>query len=137
MGWIAGLCSLLMRGSSSQIHPQGGEHCLILLTVGGVVIRKRCNDDAVGVADKDSADAALPRLIDDAEGLDPSWLEGIRTVGLTAGASAPEELVDEVVKQLGDLGAVTFEKLAGVEERVQFKLPPQLTQTNPGNRKRA
>ena len=76
-------------------------------------------------------------LIDDAEGLDPSWLEGIRTVGLTAGASAPEELVDEVIKRLGDLGATTFEELAGVEERVKFKLPPQLTETDPDNRKQA
>ena len=76
-------------------------------------------------------------LIDDAEGLDPSWLDGIRTVGLTAGASAPEELVEEVIKRLGDLGAITFEEMAGVEERVQFKLPPQLTQADPGDRKRA
>ena len=76
-------------------------------------------------------------LVDDAEGLDPAWLEGVRTVGLTAGASAPEELVDEVIERLGGLGTVAFEELAGVEERVQFKLPPQLTQTDPGNRKRA
>ena len=76
-------------------------------------------------------------LIDDAKGLDPSWIEGIRTVGLTAGASAPEELVDEVIKRLGALGAITFEELAGVEERVQFKLPPQLTEADPNDRKRA
>jgi 4-hydroxy-3-methylbut-2-enyl diphosphate reductase len=76
-------------------------------------------------------------LIDDADAMDPSWLGGIRTVGLTAGASAPEELVDEVIKRLGDLGATTFEELAGVEERVQFKLPPQLAKTDPDNRKQA
>ena len=76
-------------------------------------------------------------LIDDADAIDPLWFEGIRTVGLTAGASAPEELVDEVIKRLGDLGATTFEELAGVEERVQFKLPPQLTKTDPDNRKQA
>ena len=76
-------------------------------------------------------------LVDDAEGLDPSWLEGVRTVGLTAGASAPEELVKELVGRLTDLGTVAFEEFAGVEERVQFKLPPQLTRANRGNRKRA
>jgi 4-hydroxy-3-methylbut-2-enyl diphosphate reductase len=76
-------------------------------------------------------------LIDDADAMDPSWLGGIRTVGLTAGASAPEELVDEVIKRLGDLGATTFEELAGVEERVQFKLPPQLAKIDPDNRKQA
>ncbi|MDP6786374.1 MAG: 4-hydroxy-3-methylbut-2-enyl diphosphate reductase [Rhodospirillales bacterium] len=76
-------------------------------------------------------------LVDDADGLDPSWLDGVRTVGLTAGASAPEELVEELIRRLGDLGAVAFEEFAGVEERVQFKLPPQLTQTHSGNRKRA
>ena len=65
-------------------------------------------------------------LIDDADGLDAGWLAGVETVGLTAGASAPEELVQEVIRRLTDFGDVVVEELAGVEERVQFKLPPRL-----------
>ena len=67
-------------------------------------------------------------LIDDAESLDPAWLDGVNTVGLTAGASAPEELVQGVVDRLRDFGTVVLEENPGVEETVQFKLPKELTQ---------
>ena len=65
-------------------------------------------------------------LIEDASHLDPSWLDGVRTVGLTAGASAPEALVQGVIEALGKLRTVAVETLAGVEENVHFKLPPEL-----------
>lgn len=65
-------------------------------------------------------------LIDDASALDPTWLKGVSTVGITAGASAPEELVQELITALGDLGDVEVEELLGVEERMQFKLPREL-----------
>lgn len=65
-------------------------------------------------------------LIDDADNLDPSWLDGVEIVGVTAGASAPEELVQELITRLGDFGDVRLEKLDGVEETIIFKLPPEL-----------
>ena len=65
-------------------------------------------------------------LIDDASALDPAWLDGVRTVGITAGASAPEELVQELISRLGEFGDVTMEELPGTEERMQFKLPREL-----------
>lgn len=65
-------------------------------------------------------------LIDDADGLDPAWIEGADAVGITAGASAPEELVQEVTHRLRDFGDVVVEEFAGVDEKVQFKLPPEL-----------
>ncbi len=65
-------------------------------------------------------------LIDDASALDPAWLEGIATVGITAGASAPEELVQELIARLGEFGDVTMEELPGTEEHTQFKLPREL-----------
>ena len=65
-------------------------------------------------------------LIDDADGLDPGWLSGVETVGVTAGASAPEELVQELIRRLGKFGDVTVEELSGVEENVIFKLPREL-----------
>lgn len=65
-------------------------------------------------------------LIDDARGLDPAWLEGVSTVGVTAGASAPEELVQDLIARLGEFGHVDVEELAGVDEHMQFKLPRAL-----------
>jgi 4-hydroxy-3-methylbut-2-enyl diphosphate reductase len=66
-------------------------------------------------------------LIDDATGLDPVWLKRVETIGITAGASAPEELVQELIDRLGDFGKVEVEILGGIEEHVTFKLPPELT----------
>ena len=66
-------------------------------------------------------------LIDDADSLDPGWLEGVKTVGVTAGASAPEELVQELITCLGGFGEVTVREIAGAEENVIFKLPRGLT----------
>ena len=65
-------------------------------------------------------------LIPDAEGLDPAWLEGARTVGVTAGASAPEELVQELLGRLGRLFDLTVTDLDGIEESVTFRLPREL-----------
>ena len=52
-----------------------------------------------------------------------AWFEGRRRVGLTAGASAPDILVQQVIERLRDLGAVSMRRLAGVTEEVQFPLP--------------
>lgn len=65
-------------------------------------------------------------LINDARELDPAWLEGVETVGVTAGASAPEELVIELIEKLKTYRTVNVEKVVGVQENVQFKLPPEL-----------
>ena len=66
-------------------------------------------------------------LINDATDLDPSWLDGVKTVGVTAGASAPEELVQGVITQLAVYRDVQVEKMIGVEENVTFKLPRELS----------
>ncbi|MFQ5953570.1 MAG: 4-hydroxy-3-methylbut-2-enyl diphosphate reductase [Kiloniellales bacterium] len=67
-------------------------------------------------------------LIDDASMLDPSWLEGVHSVGVTAGASAPEVLVQALIDRLGEFGDVAVETLPGVQESIQFKLPRQLVE---------
>ncbi|HAW35378.1 MAG TPA: 4-hydroxy-3-methylbut-2-enyl diphosphate reductase [Erythrobacter sp.] len=66
-------------------------------------------------------------LIQRADEMDPAWLEGIGTIGLTAGASAPEKLVREVVDRLSDWRLVEEEVIAATEENMIFKLPRQLT----------
>jgi 4-hydroxy-3-methylbut-2-enyl diphosphate reductase len=67
-------------------------------------------------------------LIDDADSLNPAWLDGVSTVGITAGASAPEELVQQLIRRLGEFGEVEVRELAGVIENVTFKLPRELTE---------
>lgn len=65
-------------------------------------------------------------LIDDASHLRPEWFEGIATVGLTAGASAPETLVQGVIEGLRRFGDVSVSTLAGVAEDVRFRFPAEL-----------
>ncbi|MDZ3836592.1 MAG: 4-hydroxy-3-methylbut-2-enyl diphosphate reductase [Rhodospirillales bacterium] len=65
-------------------------------------------------------------LIDDASCLEPAWLDGVSRIGVTAGASAPEQLVQELIERLGDFGEITVEELRGAEEHMQFKLPREL-----------
>jgi 4-hydroxy-3-methylbut-2-enyl diphosphate reductase len=76
------------------------------------------------VAEKMGCEA---RLIGSAAQLDPAWVTGRHRVGVTAGASAPEVLVTEVVARLRELGAARVSTLPGVEEKVTFPLPRGLT----------
>jgi len=66
-------------------------------------------------------------LIDDAAALDPAWFEGITTVGLTAGASAPETLVQGVLEGLRKFGEVEVANMDGVAEDVRFKFPAEVS----------
>jgi len=66
-------------------------------------------------------------LIDDASEIRPEWIAGRRRVGISAGASAPEVLVQAVVQRLQELGAGEVESLAGVTEHVAFPLPRALS----------
>ena len=65
-------------------------------------------------------------LIDNASEMTSSWLEGVQSVGVTAGASAPEVLIQEVLQQLQDWGGDLPSELSGIEENVIFSLPKAL-----------
>jgi len=65
-------------------------------------------------------------MVDSAEELQPEWFEGKIRVGVTAGASAPEILVKQVIDRLKALGAVAVRKMPGIEETVKFPLPKGL-----------
>ena len=67
------------------------------------------------------------RLIQRASEIAPDWLDGIKTLGLTAGASAPEALVREVVDRIAGWRTVSEEEVVVAEEKIVFKLPRQLT----------
>ncbi len=65
-------------------------------------------------------------LVDNAGAIDPAWLDGARRVGVTAGASAPEVLVTEVIDRIKSMGARSVRTLEGADENVTFPLPRSL-----------
>jgi 4-hydroxy-3-methylbut-2-enyl diphosphate reductase len=66
-------------------------------------------------------------LIDDASEIRPAWLEGVETVAITAGASAPEYLVQQVLAYFRERGAEHVEEVMAIDEKTTFLLPPELT----------
>jgi 4-hydroxy-3-methylbut-2-enyl diphosphate reductase len=78
----------------------------------------------VEVAKEAGARAAY--LVDDASGIEVSWLDGVHTVGVTSGASVPEDLVDGVLVRLADHGFADVEEVEAVRERMVFGLPREL-----------
>ena len=77
-----------------------------------------------------AADQGVPaRLIEDEAELQPVWLEGVRDIGVTAGASTPEYLVHKVCQRLVALGARSVRELPGLAETVRFRLPEMLQRT--------
>ena len=77
-------------------------------------------------------EAGVPsHLIADGSELDPAWVRDAAVVGITAGASAPEELVDDVVAALRRLGPIEVSTLPGIEEKVEFRLPAELLRAQP------
>ena len=75
------------------------------------------------------------KLIDAASDVDPAWLDGVKSVGLTAGASAPEILVEQVSQRLADLGFTDQRDLDLIREDVRFTLPPELATIAPASRR--
>jgi 4-hydroxy-3-methylbut-2-enyl diphosphate reductase len=95
--------------------------CEVVLVVGSV---NSSNSNRLReLAEKQGARAYL---IDGASHIDPAWVTGVARVGVTAGASAPEILVQGVVSRLQELGAGTVEHLEGEPENVVFALPKEL-----------
>ncbi len=71
-------------------------------------------------------------LIDDIDDIRPDWLSGVKVVGLTAGASAPEELVERVIGFLAEIGFGQVESLGRIVENVEFALPPEVARDKRG-----
>ena len=76
------------------------------------------------VAEKNGVEAYM---VDNATQIDPGWVAGKSRIGVTAGASAPEVLVQQVIARLKELGAASVRELEGVEENVTFPLPKGLS----------
>jgi len=75
------------------------------------------------------------KLIDSANDIDPVWLQGVRRIGLTAGASAPEVLVEQVSERLAQFGFTDQRDLDLIREDVRFTLPPELASIAPAPRR--
>ena len=97
------------------------QHCEKMLVIGAANSSNSVR--LVEVAERAGTPA---RLVARGADIDLAWLEGISSLGITAGASAPELLVREVVARLGEHFAVTEEEAEGVTERMVFKLPAGL-----------
>lgn len=105
------------QAAVKEIAPQ----CQLVLVIGSP---KSSNSlRLVEVAERSGARA---QLIQRASEIEAEWFEGVETVGLTAGASAPEELVNEVVARIHELREVTTEEVVTAREHMTFKLPRQL-----------
>jgi 4-hydroxy-3-methylbut-2-enyl diphosphate reductase len=78
-----------------------------------------------------AAEQGVPAyLIADADALDARWLDGVESVGITAGASAPAELVQQLIDRLRDFGEVELATLPGITENVRFRMPAELAEAN-------
>jgi 4-hydroxy-3-methylbut-2-enyl diphosphate reductase len=91
-----------------------------------LVLGSANSSNSVRLAEVGRRAGARAYLIDDAEGLDLAWLKGAAVVGVTAGASAPEVLVQGVIDRLGESFEVSVEEIDAERETVSFKLPKVL-----------
>jgi 4-hydroxy-3-methylbut-2-enyl diphosphate reductase len=94
-----------------------------------IVVGSRNSSNSVRLVEvaKDSG-AAAAYLLDDASELDPAWLDGATTVGVTSGASVPEDLVTGLLERLAGFGFDAVEEVEAVHERMAFGLPRELRQ---------
>ncbi|MDA3978840.1 4-hydroxy-3-methylbut-2-enyl diphosphate reductase [Gallibacterium sp. AGMB14963] len=91
-----------------------------------IVVGSKNSSNSNRLAELASRMGVAAKLIDDAADIDPTWLENVKVIGITAGASAPEVLVQSVVRRLVELGATSVEELAGCEENTVFEVPKEL-----------
>ena len=91
-----------------------------------LVIGSKNSSNSNRLAELASRMGVQSRLIDGPEDIDASWLEGVQTIGITAGASAPEVLVQSVILHLKGLGVTEVANLEGLEENMFFEVPKEL-----------
>ncbi len=92
-----------------------------------LVVGSRNSSNSNRLVEEAQLAGARAYLIDDVSEIDPKWLAGIETLGITSGASAPEFLVEEIVRKLGGPDAIDVEEVITVNEDVHFPLPPEVS----------
>jgi 4-hydroxy-3-methylbut-2-enyl diphosphate reductase len=101
-------------------------HCDLLLVVGS-----QNSSNSKRLVEVSHNSGVRAHLVNDYQEVDTAWLVGVRNVAVTAGASAPEHLVEELVEFLRDHGFRRLEEVELVDEDVRFSLPPELTRSAP------
>lgn len=91
-----------------------------------LVVGSKNSSNSNRLAELASRMGVMSKLIDGPQDIAPAWLEGVETIGITAGASAPEVLVQSVISHLKTLGVTEVETLVGNEEDVVFEVPKEL-----------
>jgi 4-hydroxy-3-methylbut-2-enyl diphosphate reductase len=99
-----------------------------------LVIGSKNSSNSNRLAEVAQAAGARAYLIDDISQIDPTWLDSVESLGITAGASAPEYLVDEVVQFFRAQGVTDIEEIEAVTEEVSFALPPELVRDRDARR---
>jgi 4-hydroxy-3-methylbut-2-enyl diphosphate reductase len=103
------------------------QHCDLLLVVGS-----QNSSNSKRLVEVSANTGVRAHLVNDYNEVDPAWLDGVLNVAVTAGASAPEHLVGELVGFLRERGFHRLEEVELVDEDVRFSLPPELTRTGSG-----
>ncbi len=91
-----------------------------------LVVGSRNSSNSNRLVEEAALAGARAYLVDDVSEIDPAWLDGVETIGITSGASAPEFLVDEIVRVLRAGREVDVDIVLTVEEDVHFPLPPEV-----------
>ncbi|MFZ7130193.1 4-hydroxy-3-methylbut-2-enyl diphosphate reductase [Avibacterium avium] len=91
-----------------------------------IVVGSKNSSNSNRLAELATRMGVTAKLIDDANDIDIAWLKEVSTIGITAGASAPEVLVQSVVNRLRELGVTQVEELQGCEENTVFEVPKEL-----------
>jgi 4-hydroxy-3-methylbut-2-enyl diphosphate reductase len=91
-----------------------------------IVVGSRNSSNSVRLVEVSRESGAQAHLVDYAAEIDPAWLEGVRTVGVTSGASVPEILVRGVLDLLAEAGFTDVSEVRSAEETLLFALPPEL-----------
>ena len=91
-----------------------------------VVVGSKNSSNSNRLAELASRMGVVSKLIDDPNDIRPDWFNGVQTIGVTAGASAPEELVQSVIARMKAFGVTEVEELQGLEENMFFEVPKEL-----------
>ena len=91
-----------------------------------VVVGSKNSSNSNRLTELASRMGVASKLIDDPNDIQANWFDGVQTIGVTAGASAPEELVQSVISRLKEFGVTTVEELQGLEENMFFEVPKEL-----------
>jgi len=91
-----------------------------------LVVGSKNSSNSNRLAELASRMGVKSQLLDDPLDIRADWFDGVKTIGITAGASAPEELVQSIISRLKEFGVTTVEELQGLEENMFFEVPKEL-----------